>query len=88
MRPLMRRLGAVLGVALALALVYAGVNALERGVDLLIARVGAGPTLAVVALATVALAALWVRYGGARVLRRWGVMLAPPADAKKTARRN
>lgn len=77
MRQLVRPLlGAILfGGAIALVLVLA--EALDALGDAVIARIGAGPTLAIVGLAILVLALTWVRYGGAGVLRRWGVILKP-----------
>ena len=78
---MLRRLSiALLGVA-ALALVYGLTELLERGVDVLVARIGAVPTLVLVGAVTVALSVAWLRYGGARVLRRWGLVLKPARSA-------
>ena len=60
-----------------LALILIAPQYLERVVDRLVRRIGAGPGLAVVLGATVLLGALWLRFGGTRVLRRWGVVLTP-----------
>ena len=43
----------------------------------LIARVGAAWGLGIVGAATILLWVVWVRYGGAHALRRWGVVLKP-----------
>lgn len=67
----------LLMVGLALALAFFLEQQLERGVDALVARVWALPTLAIVATGTVLLAAARLRYGGARVLRLWGIVLKP-----------
>jgi hypothetical protein len=66
---------ALFGGSIALVLVLA--DALDALGDAVIARIGAGPTLALVGSAILVLALTWVRYGGARVLRRWGVILKP-----------
>lgn len=79
----MRRLTATLLVGLALAVLHPAMRLLQRGVDLLVQRIGAVPTLLLVGTTTVGLARVWFRHGGARVLRSWGVVLkpAPPVEA-------
>lgn len=79
----MRRLTAALLVGLGLALLYPAARLLERGVDLLVRRIGAVPTLLLVGALTVGLARVWLRHGGSRVLRSWGVELKParPVEA-------
>jgi hypothetical protein len=69
----------------AIALVVAAVvtlalfltRALEGLVDGLMDRVGAVWTLGLVGAATVVLGLMWLRYGGTRILRRWGIVLKP-----------
>jgi hypothetical protein len=68
----------------AIALVLVLSEAIDALGDAVLARLGAGPTIALVGIAILALALTWVRYGGARVLRRWGVILKP-ARAEKCA---
>jgi hypothetical protein len=55
---------------------------LERLVDGLMLRIGSVWTLSIVAGVTLVLAAMWLRHGGVRVVRWWGIVLkpAPPKE--------
>jgi hypothetical protein len=61
------------GIVLALYMT----KGLEQIFDGLMLRVGAVWTLGIMAGATLVLAALWLRYGGPRVARWWGIVLKP-----------
>lgn len=71
------------GLLSAVALLIAAVTILfvaGRIQDLvvgLIDQVGAAWGLGIVGAATILLWVVWVRYGGAHVLRRWGVVVKP-----------
>lgn len=77
MRQFLKRLSAALLVVAGIALIVLLTDAIERGMDALIERIGAVWTLGLLSVAIVVLAGLWLRYGGTRVLRRWGVVLKP-----------
>jgi hypothetical protein len=74
---LLKRLSIGLLIAAAIVLIFVLTDRLESLVESAIDRFGAVRTLWVVGLATVVLGLAWVRYGGARVLRLWGVVLKP-----------
>ena len=78
----MRRVWLALAVVLVIALLVVLERSLDRGVKALIERVGGVRALVLVAIATVLLAGAWLRYGGTRVLRRWGVVITPPRDRR------
>jgi hypothetical protein len=69
------------GIVLALYLT----KGLERLVDGLMLRVGSVWTLGIVAAATLVLGAMWLRYGGARVVRWWGIVLKPARPKEEGA---
>jgi hypothetical protein len=64
---------AVGGIVLALLLT----KGVERLFDGLMLRVGSVWTLGILVAATVVLAAMWLRYGGTRVARGWGIVVKP-----------
>jgi hypothetical protein len=74
---LLKRIAIVVSTVAALTLVLFLTDRFEALVDAAIDRFGAVPTLWAVGIATVLLGLAWVRYGGARVLRLWGVVLKP-----------
>ena len=77
----MGRLIGVLISAVGVALIFFGLfEVADRLQDFggdFIDRVGAAWGLGIVGVATVLLALVWLRYGGANALRRWGVVLKP-----------
>jgi citrate lyase beta subunit len=79
----MRRLRIAAAVCLAVALLVVLDRELERAVHALVETVGGVRALALIAAATVLLAGAWLRYGGNQVLKRWGVEIAPPRDARR-----
>jgi hypothetical protein len=97
LKGLIRVLAGAALLALGVALVLFLTDGLQFLVGELIDRVGAPWGLGVIGLVTVALAFVWIRYGGTRVLRRWGVVLkparpepeavAPAADAESEPRK-
>jgi hypothetical protein len=64
---------AVGGIVLALVLT----KGVERLFDGLMLRVGSVWTLGILVAATLVLGAMWLRYGGARVARGWGIVVKP-----------
>ena len=86
---LIRRVSILLLVAAGIALMFFLTDKLEGLVDALVDRIGPAWTLGLIGTTTVVLAMTWLRYGGTRVLRRWGVVLktahpeggTPGADA-------
>ena len=86
MRENARRL--VSGVALlagAVLIWYVGARLLDL-TDALLDRVGPIWSLIIVGAVTVALAAVWIRYGGAGALGRWGVTIKPAAPLPRATR--
>ena len=66
-----------IGLAAALLLGFSVADRLDRSVRDFLDRVGGAWGLSIVALATVLLLFVWLRFGGSRTLRRWGVVLKP-----------
>ena len=77
MRQIMRRVWIALGMVAAVALTIFLTDRFEALADRLMARLGAVRTLWLLAGTTLVLGALWIRYGGARVARGWGIVLKP-----------
>jgi hypothetical protein len=69
------------GVVLALLLT----KMLERVVDGLMLRVGEVWTLGIVVAATIVLGTLWLRHGGTRVVRWFGIVLKPARSHEEAA---
>ena len=77
MGQLLRRLSIALGIAGAIALAIFLTDQFEILFDRLIQRLGAVRTLWLLGGATLVLAVMWLRHGGARVGRWWGIVLKP-----------
>ena len=75
MRQLMRWFSVGLFVAGGITLALFLTNTLERMVDGLMLQVGEVWTLGIVMAATIVLGALWLRYGGIRVVRWFGIVI-------------
>ena len=73
----LKAVGLTAVLVLGLAGLYLLVDWLDEVVSGLIDRVGAWWGLALVGVATALLGLVWIRYGGAHALRRWGVVLKP-----------
>ncbi len=86
LRQVLRGLAVAFFLAMGVVLLLLLTDLLENLIDDLIDRVGGVWGLGVVGVATVGLGLLWLRHGGARVLRRQGVVLKPaPPDGKGSA---
>ena len=85
MGSMMRRVTILALVAGGIVLSLYLTKGLERIFDGLMLRVGAVWTLGIVAGATLALAGLWLRYGGPRVARWWGIVLKPAQPSEEGA---
>jgi hypothetical protein len=80
MREYPRRLFTALALTAAAVLIwYVGHRLLDLS-DALMDRVGPIWALIIYGVLTVALGAVWIRYGGAGALGRWGVTIKPAAS--------
>jgi hypothetical protein len=82
---LMRRVTIAALVAAGIVLALFLTKALERLVDGLMLRVGSVWTLGIVAAATLVLGVMWLGYGGARVVKWWGIVLKPARPEEEAA---
>jgi len=82
-----RRTAIALGLIAAVVIAVFLTDRFETLVDRLMARLGAVRTLALLGVVTLALGAMWLRNGGARVGRGWGIVVKPAQPAAETANR-
>jgi hypothetical protein len=82
LRGIVRRVGSVGLIVGAGALVYWLTGVLARLGRAFVDGLGAGAAITVLGAATLALGLVWVRYGGAAVLQRWGVVRTPPREER------